>query len=93
MPFEGREDDTGDNPPAEIAGWNIDVDRYGNNLPPGSRSVSHGRDSARILSLHPADELQGPFRRSLSLPWNAASSGLFALNREISVSAGRTRTS
>jgi S-disulfanyl-L-cysteine oxidoreductase SoxD len=30
--------------PAEIAGWNIDVDRYGNNLPPGSGSVSHGRD-------------------------------------------------
>jgi hypothetical protein len=28
--------------PAEIAGWNIDVDRYGNNLPPGSGSVSHG---------------------------------------------------
>jgi S-disulfanyl-L-cysteine oxidoreductase SoxD len=30
--------------PAEIAGWNIDVDRDGNNLPPGSGSVSHGRD-------------------------------------------------
>jgi mono/diheme cytochrome c family protein len=30
--------------PAEIAGWNIDVDRYGNNLPPGSGSVSHGRE-------------------------------------------------
>src|SRR5436190_16421775 len=30
--------------PAEIAGWNIDVDRYGNNLPPGSGSVSHGHD-------------------------------------------------
>src|SRR3977135_180669 len=28
--------------PAEIAGWNIDVDRYGDNLPPGSGSVSHG---------------------------------------------------
>lgn len=28
--------------PAEIAGWNIDIDRYGNNLPPGSGSVSHG---------------------------------------------------
>jgi mono/diheme cytochrome c family protein len=28
--------------PAEIAGWNIDVDRDGNNLPPGSGSVSHG---------------------------------------------------
>ena len=24
--------------PAEIAGWNIDIDRYGNNLPPGSGS-------------------------------------------------------
>src|ERR1700720_4031781 len=30
--------------PAEIAGWNIDIDRYGNNLPAGSGSVSHGRD-------------------------------------------------
>jgi S-disulfanyl-L-cysteine oxidoreductase SoxD len=28
--------------PAEIAGWNIDVDRDGHNLPPGSGSVSHG---------------------------------------------------
>src|SRR5712675_3357066 len=31
-------------PPAEIAGWNIDIDRYGDNLPPGSGSVSHGRE-------------------------------------------------
>jgi len=30
--------------PAEIAGWNIDVDRHGNNLPAGSGSVSHGRE-------------------------------------------------
>jgi mono/diheme cytochrome c family protein len=30
--------------PAEIAGWNTDVDRYGNNLPPGSGSVSRGRE-------------------------------------------------
>jgi mono/diheme cytochrome c family protein len=30
--------------PAEIAGWNIDIDRYGHNLPPGSGSVSRGRD-------------------------------------------------
>ena len=30
--------------PAEIAGWNIDIDRYGNNLPPGSSSVSHGHE-------------------------------------------------
>jgi cytochrome c len=29
---------------AEIAGWNIDVDRHGNNLPPGSGSVSHGHE-------------------------------------------------
>jgi hypothetical protein len=28
--------------PVEIAGWNIDVDRDGDNLPPGSGSVSHG---------------------------------------------------
>src|SRR3979411_329577 len=30
--------------PAEIAGWNIDVDRDGNNLPPGSGSVRHGHE-------------------------------------------------
>jgi S-disulfanyl-L-cysteine oxidoreductase SoxD len=30
--------------PAEIAGWNIDIDRDGNNLPPGSGSVSRGRE-------------------------------------------------
>jgi cytochrome c len=30
--------------PAEIAGWNIDIDRYGNNLPPGSGTVGHGRE-------------------------------------------------
>src|ERR1700686_3440239 len=29
---------------AEIAGWNIDIDRYGNNLPTGSGSVSHGHE-------------------------------------------------
>jgi S-disulfanyl-L-cysteine oxidoreductase SoxD len=29
--------------PAEIAGWNIDIGRDGNNLPPGSGSVGHGR--------------------------------------------------
>ena len=29
---------------AEIAGWNIDVDRDGHNLPPGSGSVSHGHE-------------------------------------------------
>ena len=30
--------------PAEIAGWNIDVGRDGGNLPPGSGTVSHGRE-------------------------------------------------
>src|SRR5258708_25334155 len=30
--------------PAEIAGWNIDVDRDGNKLPAGSGTVSHGRE-------------------------------------------------
>lgn len=30
--------------PAEIAGWNIDIDRDGNNLPAGSGTVSHGHD-------------------------------------------------
>jgi S-disulfanyl-L-cysteine oxidoreductase SoxD len=30
--------------PSEIAGWNIDIDREGHNLPPGSGSVSHGHE-------------------------------------------------
>jgi cytochrome c len=30
--------------PAEIAGWNIDIDRDGHNLPPGSGTVSHGHE-------------------------------------------------
>src|SRR6202795_3217036 len=30
--------------PAEISGWNIDVDRDGHNLPPGSGSVSRGSE-------------------------------------------------
>src|ERR1700742_431388 len=30
--------------PAEIAGWNIDVGRDGRGLPPGTGSVTHGRD-------------------------------------------------
>jgi S-disulfanyl-L-cysteine oxidoreductase SoxD len=30
--------------PTEIAGWNIDIDRDGHNLPPGSGSVSHGHE-------------------------------------------------
>ena len=29
---------------AEIAGWNIDIDREGRKLPPGSGSVAHGRE-------------------------------------------------
>jgi len=29
---------------AEIAGWNIDIGRNGENLPPGSGSVNHGRE-------------------------------------------------
>jgi mono/diheme cytochrome c family protein len=29
---------------AEIAGWSIDIDRDGNNLPPGSGTVTHGRE-------------------------------------------------
>jgi mono/diheme cytochrome c family protein len=29
---------------AEVAGWNIDIDRDGHNLPPGSGSVSHGHE-------------------------------------------------
>ena len=30
--------------PAEIAGWNIDIDRDGHNLPQGSGTVRHGRE-------------------------------------------------
>ncbi len=30
--------------PAEIAGRNIDIDRDGSNLPPGSGGVSHGHE-------------------------------------------------
>src|SRR5437588_2541204 len=30
--------------PAEIAGWNIDIDREGRNLPPGSGTVSRGHE-------------------------------------------------
>jgi cytochrome c len=30
--------------PAEVAGWNIDIDRYGNNLPPGNGTVSRGKE-------------------------------------------------
>jgi S-disulfanyl-L-cysteine oxidoreductase SoxD len=30
--------------PAEIAGWNIDIDRDGSSLPPGNGTVSHGRE-------------------------------------------------
>src|SRR5882762_8569378 len=30
--------------PAEIAGWNIDIDSEGHNLPPGSGTVSHGHE-------------------------------------------------
>src|SRR4029077_12304769 len=30
--------------PAEIAGWNIDIDCTGTNLPPGSGTVSHGHE-------------------------------------------------
>jgi S-disulfanyl-L-cysteine oxidoreductase SoxD len=30
--------------PGEIAGWNIDIGRDGSNLPPGSGTVSHGRE-------------------------------------------------
>ncbi len=29
---------------AEIAGWNIDIGRNGENLPPGSGTVGHGRE-------------------------------------------------
>jgi len=30
--------------PAEIAGWNIDISRDGRGLPPGSGTVTHGRE-------------------------------------------------
>src|ERR1700733_365669 len=47
--------------PAEIAGWNIDIDRDGNNLPPGSGSVSHGREvfDQQCASCHGAKGVGG----------------------------------
>jgi cytochrome c len=30
--------------PAEVSGWNIDIGRDGSGLPPGSGTVSHGRE-------------------------------------------------
>jgi cytochrome c len=30
--------------PAEVAGWNIDIDRDGANLPPGRGTVAHGKE-------------------------------------------------
>ena len=51
--------------PAEIAGWNIDIDRDGNNLPPGSGSVSHGHEvfDQQCAACHGA-EGRGRRRRS-----------------------------
>jgi S-disulfanyl-L-cysteine oxidoreductase SoxD len=42
--------------PAEIAGWNIDIDHDGNNLPLGSGSVSHGHEvfDAQCAACHGA---------------------------------------
>jgi S-disulfanyl-L-cysteine oxidoreductase SoxD len=42
--------------PAEIAGWNIDIDRDGNNLPPGSGSVAQGHEifDAQCAACHGA---------------------------------------
>jgi mono/diheme cytochrome c family protein len=42
--------------PAEIAGWNIDIDREGHNLPPGSGTVSHGHQvfDAQCAACHGA---------------------------------------
>jgi cytochrome c len=39
---------------AEIAAWNIDIDRDGRKLPPGSGSVAHGREvfEAQCASCH-----------------------------------------
>ena len=41
---------------AEIAAWDIDIDRDGRKLPPGSGSVAHGRDvfDAQCASCHGA---------------------------------------
>src|SRR5690242_7710524 len=40
--------------PAEIAGWNIDINRQGENLPSGSGNVAHGREvfAAQCSSCH-----------------------------------------
>jgi len=46
--------------PAEIAGWNIDIGRDGRGLPPGSGTVSHGREvfSQQCAACH-GDKGQG----------------------------------
>ena len=46
--------------PAEIAGWNIDIARDGSGLPPGSGTVSHGREvyEQQCLACH-GDKGQG----------------------------------
>jgi S-disulfanyl-L-cysteine oxidoreductase SoxD len=42
--------------PAEIAGWNIDIDRDGHNLPSGNGTVGHGHEvfDARCAACHGA---------------------------------------
>ena len=40
--------------PAEIAGWNIDINREGHNLPPGSGTVSHGHEVVDPRRANPA---------------------------------------
>src|SRR5258706_15002064 len=51
--------------PAEIAGWNIDIDRDGNNLPAGSGSVSRGHDvfDQACVSCHGTGGDGGPGER------------------------------
>lgn len=43
--------------PSEIAGWNIDIDRHGDNLPSGRGSVDRGRTvfAEQCASCHGAD--------------------------------------
>lgn len=45
---------------AEIAGWNIDIDRQGRNLPAGSGTVAHGKEvfDAQCMACH-GDKGQG----------------------------------
>jgi hypothetical protein len=50
--------------PAEITGWNIDIDRDGHNLPPGNSSVSRARNIRSAMRGLSRRKRRGRHRRS-----------------------------